>query len=319
MTKRTLGNSDLLLTPIGFGCWALGGGDWQAGWGSQDDNDSVAAIHRALELGINWIDTAPSYGLGRSEEVVGRALSEWKGARPYLFTKCSVVWNEKRELSISLKAASVRKELERSLQRIGTDVIDLYQIHWPVEVIEEIEEGWAELAKLKTEGKIRWIGVSNFNLEQLRQVQKIAPVTSLQPPYSLIRRKIETEILPWCSGENVGVIAYSPMASGLLTGAMTRERAAALPANDWRSRDAEFKDPKLTLNLALVERLRGVGQRHGRSPGEIAIAWALRNPAVTGAIVGARRAGQVDGFIHGGDVILSPGEIAEIEGDSITA
>jgi aryl-alcohol dehydrogenase-like predicted oxidoreductase len=314
MNKRLLGNSDLLITPIGFGAWALGGGDWQAGWGDQDDADSVGAVHRAIELGINWIDTAPSYGLGKSEEVVGRALAECKGARPYIFTKCSVPWNEKRELFGSLKAASVRRELEGSLQRLGVDVIDLYQIHWPVAAMEENEEGWAEVAKLKQEGKVRWIGVSNFSLDLLERAQKIAPITSLQPPYSLLRREIEAEILPWCGRHNVGVIAYSPMASGLLTGAMSRERAAALPANDWRGRNPEFTEPKLTRNLALVERLRDVGRRHGRSPGEIAIAWTLRNPVVTGAIVGTRRAAQVDGFIHGGDVVLSPDEIAEIEG-----
>jgi len=314
MEKRLLGNSDLLITRIGFGAWALGGGDWSAGWGDQDDSDSVAAVHRALELGINWIDTAPSYGLGHSESVVGKALAGWKGAKPYLFTKCSVPWNEKRELSGSLKAASVRKELEGSLRRLDVEVIDLYQIHWPVKSTEENEEGWAELAKLKQEGKVRWIGVSNYSLEQLRSARAMAPITSLQPPYSLIRREIEAEILPYCEQENIGVIAYSPMASGLLTGAMTRERAAALPANDWRSRNPEFKEPKLTPNLALVERLKTVGQRHGCSPGEMAIAWTLRKPVVTAAIVGARNAGQVDGFIRGADIELTAEEIGQIEG-----
>lgn len=313
MNTRQLGNSDLNITRIGFGAWAIGGGDWQFGWGHQDDADSIAAIHRALELGINWIDTAAVYGLGHSEEVVAKALAAWPGQRPYIFTKCVRVWNEKREISTSLKAGSIRQECDNSLRRLRVDTIDLYQIHWPGGDPAETEEGWAELANLQKKGKVRWIGVCNFNVEQLRLARAIAPVTSLQPPYSLIRRDIERETLPDCQQNGVGVIVYSPMGSGLLTGAMTRERAAALPASDWRSRNPEFKEPKLSQNLALVDRLRAVAKRHGCSPGEVAIAWTLRHPAVTGAIVGARNAKQVDGVIRGAELQLTATEISEIE------
>ncbi len=304
----------MAITPIGFGAWAIGGGDWQFGWGDQDEKDSIAAIHRALELGINWIDTAAVYGLGHSEEVVRKALAGWKGAKPYVFTKCGMVWNEKREVGYSLKAASIRREIEASLRRLQVEAVDLYQIHWSADEMAETEEGWTELAKLQEEGKVRWIGVSNFSLEELRHAQAIAPITSLQPPYSLIKRDIEAEILPHCEKENIGVIAYSPMASGLLTGVMTRERVSALPENDWRSRNPEFKEPKLSQNLALVERLKKVGKQHGRSAGEVAIAWALRKPVVTGAIVGARNAKQVDGIVGAAGLSLSAAEIAEIEG-----
>ena len=314
MKTRKLGNSDLNITLIGFGAWAIGGGNWEFGWGQQDDADSIAAIHRALELGINWIDTAAVYGLGHSEEVVAKALAQWGGRRPYIFTKCGMVWDDKRQVGYSLKAASIRKECENSLRRLGVDAIDLYQIHWSADDLAETEEGWAELANLQKAGKVRWIGVCNFNLEELRRAQAIAPITSLQPPYSLIRRDIEPEILPWCQPNGVGVIAYSPMASGLLTGAMTRERAAALPAEDWRSRNPEFKEPKLSQNLALVDRLRAVGKRHGCSPGEVAIAWTLRHPAVTGAIVGARNAKQVEAVVGGAELRLTTAEITEIEG-----
>ncbi len=314
MKTRQLGNSDLNITRIGFGAWAIGGGDWQFGWGHQDDADSVAAIHRALELGINWIDTAAVYGLGHSEEVVARALAAWPGQRPYIFTKCARVWNEKREIATSLKAESIRQECENSLRRLRVDTIDLYQIHWPAGDSAETEEGWTELANLQRQGKVRWIGVCNFNLEQLRLARAIAPVTSLQPPYSLIRRDIEREILPYCQQNNIGVIAYSPMGSGLLTGAMTRDRAGALPASDWRSRSPEFKEPKLSQNLALVDRLRAVAKRHGGNPGEVAIAWTLRHPAVTGAIVGARNAKQVDGVIRSAELQLAAAEVSEIEG-----
>jgi len=313
METRTLGNSDLNITRIGFGAWAIGGGDWQFGWGNQADADSVAAIHRALELGINWIDTAAVYGLGHSEEVVAKALADWSGQRPYVFTKCARVWNDKREIATSLKAGSIRRECEHSLRRLGVDAIDLYQIHWPAGDPAETEEGWTELANLQKQGKVRWIGVSNFNVEQLRRSRSVAPITSLQPPYSLIRRDVEAEILPWCRQHGVGVIAYAPMASGLLTGAMTRERAAALPPDDWRSRNPEFKEPKLSQNLAVVDRLCAVGKRHGRSPGEVAIAWTLRHPAVTAAIVGARNAKQVDGVVGGAELQLTATEVGEIE------
>ncbi len=313
MDTRPLGNSDLRITSIGFGAWAIGGGEWQYGWGAQDDNASVAAIHRALELGINWIDTAAVYGLGHSEEVVARALTEWSGERPYIFTKCGMVWNDQRQIDYSLREASIRRECEHSLRRLKVDAIDLYQIHWPADDLAETEEGWRTLAALQQEGKVRWIGASNFSREELEHAQAIAPVTSLQPPYSLIKRDIESEQLLWCAQNGVGVIVYSPMASGLLTGAMTTERAAALPREDWRSKNAEFQPPKLAQNLALAGRLRTVADRHGRTPGEAAIAWTLRHPAVTAAIVGARNAGQVEGIIGGGDWKLTPEEIAEIE------
>lgn len=315
MKKRKLGNSDLEITPIGFGAWAVGG-DWLYGWGAQDDADSIAAIHRALELGVNWIDTAAIYGLGHSEEVVARALASWSGPRPFIFTKCGMVWDENRNIDYSLRADSVRRECDASLRRLGVDRIDLYQIHWSSDDLNETLEGWSTMAELQKEGKLRSIGVSNFSLEELRAAQAIAPITSLQPPYNLIKREVETEILPWCLQNGVGSVAYSPMASGLLTGAMTRERAAALPAADWRARNPEFQEPKLSKNLALVERLKSVGARHGRSPGETAIAWVLRNEAVTGAIVGARSARQVDGIVGAADFRLTPDEIAEIERDT---
>ena len=318
MKTRKLGNSDLAITPIGFGAWAIGGGDWQFGWGAQDDSQSVAAIHRALELGVNWIDTAAAYGLGHSEEIVAKALAGWGGAKPYIFTKCGIIWGDDRKIGFSLRDGSIRRECENSLRRLRVETIDHYQIHWPADHwsadISETEEGWSTLAKLREEGKIRWAGVCNFNLEELKRAQAIAPVTSLQPPYSLIRREIEAEILPWCEKNGVGVIAYSPMASGLLTGAMTRERAAAFPENDWRSRNPEFKEPKLTQNLALVDRLAAVAKAHGRSPGEAAIAWVLRKPVLTGAIVGARNPKQVEGVNGAATLELTPVEIAQIEG-----
>ena len=312
MITRKLGNSDLEITPIGFGAWAVGGA-WQFGWGAQDDADSIAAIHRSLELGVNWIDTAAIYGLGHSEEVVARALKEWKGARPFVFTKCGMIWDAAGKVDYSLREASICREVEASLRRLQTDVIDLYQIHWPADDLEETGEGWTALAALQREGKVRWIGVSNFSVEELAKAQSIAPITSLQPPYSLIKRDVEKEQLPWCQREGVGVIVYSPMASGLLTGAMTRERAASFPEGDWRKNNPEFQEPKLSAHLALVERLRAVGVRHGKSPGETAIAWTLRNPAVTGAIVGGRNAKQVDGIIGGAGFRPAPEEVAEIE------
>jgi aryl-alcohol dehydrogenase-like predicted oxidoreductase len=313
MNTRTLGNSDLAITPIGFGAWAIGGGEWQFGWGSQDDADSIAAIHKALELGVNWIDTAAVYGLGRSEEVVARALKEWPGAKPYVFTKCSMVWNDERKVDYSLKAESIRTECENSLRRLGVDVIDLYQIHWPGDAWEETQEGWETLAALKQEGKVRHIGVSNFSREELEKAHAIAPITSLQPPYSLIRRDIEKEILPFCEEKGIGVIVYSPMASGLLTGAMSRERVAAFPEDDWRRQNAEFQEPKLSHHLALADRLRALAERSGHSAGEAAIAWTLRNPVVTGAIVGARSPKQVEGVVGAGDYRLSLEEVQEIE------
>lgn len=313
MQTRKLGNSDLAITPIGFGAWAVGG-PWKFGWGAQDDDASIAAIHRALELGINWIDTAAVYGLGHSEEVVARALREWSGPRPYVFTKCGMVWNEKREVGYSLRADSIRRECENSLRRLRVDVIDLYQVHWPADDLSETVEGWKALAELQKEGKVRWIGASNFSVEELDTVSAIAPVTSLQPPYSLVKREIESAQLPWCARHNVGVIVYSPMGSGLLTGAMTRERIGRLPADDWRTQNPEFQEPNLSKNLKLVDRLRAVALRHGRTPGEAAIAWTLRDPAVTAAIVGGRSPEQVEGIVGAAGWRLTSDEVAEIMG-----
>jgi aryl-alcohol dehydrogenase-like predicted oxidoreductase len=311
MKTRPLGNSDMSITPIGLGAWAIGG-PWEFGWGEQDDTQSIAAILQALELGINWIDAAAVYGLGHSEEVVARALKEWNGPRPYVFTKCGMIWDAQGKIDYSLKEASIRRECENSLRRLQTDVIDLYQIHWTADAVEETLEGWRTLAALQKEGKVRWIGVSNASVEELEKLREIAPVTSLQPPYSLLKRDVESAQLPWCERNGTGVIVYSPMASGLLTGTMTKERIATLPKTDWRTRNDAFKEPKLSENLQLVERLKKVGARHGRSAGEVAIAWTLRLPAVTGAIVGARSAQQVEGFIGAADLKLTEAEVAEI-------
>ena len=320
METRKLGNSDLKITPVGYGAWAIGGSGWEFAWGPQDDADSVAAIHRALELGVNWIDTAAAYGTGHSEEVVARALKDWRGSRPYVFTKCVLRWDEKGKISKAFSPDSIRRECEDSLRRLQAETINLYQIHWPPDDNgPALEESWQTLAALQKEGKVRWIGVSNFNVAQLKRAEKIAPITSLQPPYSMIRRSIEKEILPHCQQRGIGVIVYAPMASGLLTGAMTRDRAAALPADDFRSRNPEFREPRLSKNLALVERLWQVGARHGRTPGEVAIAWTLRHPAVTGAIVGARNAKQAEGVMRAGDLKLTGEEIAEIEGAAALA
>ena len=308
---RTLGNSDLQLTPIGFGAWAIGGGNWEYTWGPQDDNESIAAIHRALDLGVNWIDTAAIYGLGHSEEVVGRALNTYSGARPLVFTKCSMRWHPDRTIYRSLKADSLREELEGSLRRLGVDVIDLYQIHWP-NPESELEEGWETLAKFRKEGKVRWIGVSNFTVEQMKRIQKIAPVTSLQPPYSMLRRAVEKEVLPFAQANGIGVINYSPMVSGLLTGKMTAERVAALPADDWRRRSPEFNEPRLSRNLKLVELLREIGNSHGVTPGVVAVAWTLHHPAITAAIVGGRSAQQVEGLVPALEFRLGEEEFARI-------
>ena len=312
LKTRQLGNTDMHITPVGFGAWAIGGGDWVYAWGPQDDSESIAAIHHALDKGINWIDTAAGYGLGHSEEVVAQAL-KGMSARPFVFTKCSLPWNERGELIDSLKRDSVRKECEDSLRRLKIDAIDLYQIHWP-RPDEDIEEGWATLAELQNEGKVRWIGVSNFSVAQMKRAAAIAPVNSLQPPYSLIRQEVEKEILPFCLKNNIGVIVYSPMYSGLLTGKMTAERIKNMPADDWRQHDPEFKTPKLERNLRLVDKLSEIGKQHGVEPGVVAIAWTLRNPAVTGAIVGARRPSQVDGIFPSIEFRLSPQETDQLDG-----
>ena len=289
----------------------MGGGGWQFAWGPQYDDESVAAIHAALDHGINWIDTAAVYGLGHSEAVVARALAG-RANRPYVFTKCARAWNEQRQIQKVLKRDSIRRECEASLRRLQVDVIDLYQIHWP-EPDEDIEEGWETMARLKEEGKARWIGVSNFNAAQLERARRIAPVTSLQPPYSAISPEIEDETLPYCQKHGIGVIAYSPMKSGLLTGKMTRERVAAMPEDDFRRRAPAFQEPQLTRNLELAELMKTIGARHGRTAGEVAIAWTLRHPAVTAAIVGMRSAAQVEGVIGALEFRLSPDEIAEID------
>jgi aryl-alcohol dehydrogenase-like predicted oxidoreductase len=314
MQTRQLGNSDLQITPVGYGAWAIGGSGWQFAWGSQNDNDSVAAIHRSLELGVNWIDTAAVYGLGHSEEVVARALKSWPGPRPYVFTKCGLRWDSQGNVRKTLSADSIRDEVEDSLRRLSVEAIDLYQIHWPPDPDSaELEEGWSTLASLQRQGKVRWIGVSNFNVRQLRRAQAIAPVTSLQPRYSLVHREIEDQVLPYCEQVGIGVIVYSPMASGLLTGAMTRERAAKLPADDWRKTHPDFTEPDLSSNLALVDRLQQIARRHNRSAGEVAIAWTLHHPVVTGAIVGARNARQAEGVMCAGDLRLTDEEVTEIE------
>jgi aryl-alcohol dehydrogenase-like predicted oxidoreductase len=308
---KKLGNSDLNITPLGIGAWAMGGADWKFSWGDQDDADSVGAIRAAIDAGFNWIDTAAVYGLGHSEEVVGEAL-RGLSKRPLVFTKCERNWDENRQIFPSLKAASIRQECENSLRRLGVDVIDLYQIHWP-EPDADIEEGWTEMARLKEEGKVRWIGVSNFNVEQMKRALKIAPITSLQPPYSLLVRKIEPEILPFVRANGIGVLCYSPMRAGLLTGKMTKERALHLPENDWRSRDADFQEPKLTRNLQLVDLLRRIGVAHGKEPGEVALAWALHNPVITAAIVGLRRADQVHGTSGAMNFRLTSNEVSMLE------
>ena len=308
---KQLGNTDMSLTAIGLGCWALGGGNWIGGWGSQDDNESIATIHKALDLGINWIDTAAVYGLGRSEQVVGRALKSVT-KKPYVFTKCSSIWNEKREVSQSLKADSLRKEVEDSLRRLQLDVIDLYQIHWP-NPDADIEEGWGTLAKLKEEGKVRYIGVSNFSVEQMQRAEKIAPISSLQPPYSLINRNVEKDILPYCLKQNIGVIVYSPMQSGLLTGAMTPDRVKHLPQDDWRRNNPEFNEPRITRNLKLVDLLAQIGKPYNVSPGVVAIAWTLHQPAVTAAIVGGRRPDQVERNMRIMEFRLNENEFQQIE------
>src|SRR5215469_14743956 len=306
MQTRRLGNSDLKITPLGIGAWAMGGAGWAFSWGPQDDEESIGAIHAALDKGINWIDTAAVYGLGHSEEVVAKAV-KGLSQKPYVFTKCERIWGEDRQIRKSLKRDSIFQECENSLKRLQTDVIDLYQVHWP-EPDEDIEEGWAALADLQKQGKVRWIGLSNFNASQLARAQAIAPITSLQPPYSIIQPEIETDILPFCGKHNIGVIVYSPMKSGMLTGAMTRERVENMHPDDFRKRTPNFQEPLLTRNLNLVEKLGEIGNGHGKSPGEVAIAWTLRRPEVTGAIVGMRSPKQVDGIVGAAEFRLSEDE-----------
>jgi aryl-alcohol dehydrogenase-like predicted oxidoreductase len=309
-----LGRTGLEITRVGFGAWAIGGGGWEFGWGPQDDEESIAAVHHALEQGINWIDTAAAYGFGRSERMVGRAL-EGVAARPLVFTKCSLLEGPGRTVAHSLKRDSILREAEASLERLGIDAIDLYQIHWP-NPPEDIEEGWAALAELKQQGLVRHIGVSNFDVDELRRIQQIAPVETLQPQYSLIEREAEREILPFAEREATGVIVYSPMGSGLLTGRMTRERIENLADDDWRKRDERFNEPQLSPNLELVADLAAVAERHDTTPGAVAVAWTLRHPAVDGAIVGFRRPDQVDPILPAANLELTDQDIAEIEGSA---
>ncbi len=308
-----LGTTGMEITRIGFGAWAIGGGGWEFGWGPQEDGQSVTTIQHAIELGVNWIDTAAAYGFGRSEEVVGHALQGVSaGSRPYVFTKCSLLEGPGRKVVHDLKRDSILREVEASLKRLQVDAIDLYQIHWP-NPDPDIEEGWSALAELKQQGLVRHIGVSNFNVEQLGRIAQIAPVETLQPDYSLVAREIETEILPYAARQGIGVIAYSPMGSGILSGGMTRERIADFPDDDWRKSDANFNEPLLSKHLALVDRLRAVGERYRTVPGAVAVAWTLANPAVDGAIVGFRRPDQVDPIMAAADLYLTADDIAEIE------
>ena len=319
MQTRQLGRTDLRITPIGFGAWAIGG-EWRFGWGPQDDAESIAAIRRAVSRGVNWVDTAPAYGLGHSEDVVAAALADIPSSeRPYVFTKCSLVWGPDRVVRHDVTSASIRREVEESLRRLRVEAIDLYQVHWPRWASQaepspgSVAEAWQTLVDLQQQGKVRHIGASNFTVEDLETAEAIGPVGSLQPPYSMLRRAIEADLLPFCEAHGIGVIVYSPMLSGLLTGAMTRERISNLAESDWRRNNKEFQEPRLTANLALVETLRAIGARHGRTPGEVAIAWTLRHPAVTGAIVGGRSARQVDGVVGAMDFRLSEPELGQIE------
>jgi aryl-alcohol dehydrogenase-like predicted oxidoreductase len=315
LQTNPLGTTGLAITRVGFGAWAIGGGGWEFGWGPQDDEASIEAIQRALSLGVNWIDTAAAYGFGRSERVVGHAISGLAQAeRPYVFTKCSLLEGPDRRVAHSLRRDSVLREAHASLERLGVDAIDLYQIHWPIPQ-EDIEEGWSALVELKEQGLVRHIGVSNFDVAQLRRIQEIAPVETLQPEYSLVAREAEDELLGFCEREGIGAIVYSPMGSGLLTGGMTRERVDGLPEDDWRKHDARFQEPQLSRTLAQVERLRAVAERHDTTPGAVAVAWTLRNPAVDGAIVGFRRPDQVEPILAAAGLELDPGDVATIEGE----
>ena len=315
MQTKQLGNSDMQITRLGIGSWAMGGTGYEYAWGPQDDRESIEAIHRSLDFGINWIDTAPGYGKGHSEEIVAQAVNSWAGPRPYIFTKCGLQWDEQSKIHKDLSAESIQRECEDSLRRLQVEVIDLLQIHWPTGDMADIDEAWGVLARLQEAGKVRWIGVSNFDVQQMQRAQAIAPVTSLQPPYSLIRREIEASILPYCLQEGIGVIAYSPMNCGLLTGTMTRDRIQGLPDNDWRKRDPEFLEPNISKNLVIVDRLKTVGARYWRSAGEVAIAWTLYHPAVTGAIVGVRSAKQAEGVMCAGDLELTRDELALLGAD----
>lgn len=310
MRTRRLGNTDLELTAVGLGTWAIGG-PWQYGWGPQDENEAIAAILKAIDLGINWIDTAAIYGCGHSEELVGRALKQTK-VKPIIATKCSLLWNDKREKIGCLKAESIRKECEESLKRLGVEVIDLYQMHWP-DPEKDIEEGWGEMARLQKQGKVRYIGVCNYNTAQLDRVRKIAPVTSLQPPYSMIRRGVEAELLPYCAKNHMGVVTYSPMQRGLLTGKFSKKYLATLAPDDHRLKSSDYQEPEFSATLALVDKLRPIAERNKRTLAQLAIAWVLRRPEVTAAIVGTRKPSQIAETSPASDWVLTKNDIDEIE------
>ena len=311
MRTRRLGKTNLELTVIGFGSWAIGGGGSKISWGPQDDSESIAAIKKALDLGINWIDTAAIYGLGHSEEIVGKAI---KGIskRPIIATKCGLVWDEKKNITNRLKRESIKNEAEASLKRLDVDVIDLYQIHWPIPD-EDIEEGWEAMAQLVKEGKVRYIGVSNFNVSQMKRAQSIYPIASLQPPYSMLKRDVEEDIFPFCRQNSIGIVVYSPMQKGLLTGKITRERVANFPEDDHRRNDPDFNEPLISFNLELVDKLVPIARKHNKTLAQLAIAWVLRRPEVTSAIVGARRPDQIAETVLAGDWILPQEDIDNIE------
>jgi aryl-alcohol dehydrogenase-like predicted oxidoreductase len=311
MKKAKLGNSQLQITKVGLGTWAIGG-PWEFGWGPQDDNDSIKAVLESLETGVNWLDTAPIYGCGHSEEIIGKTLKQ-TSQKPFIATKCSLVWNEKREKISCLKTKSILAECDASLKRLGAEVIDLYQMHWP-EPDEDLEEGYEAMAKCVKAGKVRYLGASNFTVEQMKRVMNTHPLTSLQPPYSMFRRDIENEFLPFCAKNNIGVIVYSPLHKGMLTGKFTAESVTALPADDVRQKSADFQMPKLEVNLKYIEKLKTIAKRNGYTVAQLAIAWALRRPEVTAAIVGARRGGQIKETAPAADITLSADDINEIEG-----
>lgn len=315
LNKRPLGDSGLEITRVGFGAWAVGGGGWSFGWGPQDDEASIAAIRRALEHGINWIDTAAIYGLGHSEEVVRRAVSDISPSdRPYIFTKCGLIADPARPFEPAqnnLRPESIRRELEGSLKRLGVERIDLYQCHWP-DRTTPVEDSWGEMVRLVEEGKVRAAGVSNFDVGLLQRCERIRHVDSLQPPFSLINRQAAAGVIPWCAAHGTGVIVYSPMHSGLLTDTFTAERVGRLAADDWRGRDPDFQKPNLSRNLALRDALKPVAKRHGTTVAAIAVAWTLNWPGVSGAIVGARSAAQVDGWIQAGEISLTSADLDEI-------
>ncbi|MFB3917230.1 MAG: aldo/keto reductase [Terriglobales bacterium] len=316
LNKRRLGASGLEITTVGFGAWAIGGGGWSFGWGPQDDEASVAAIRRALALGINWIDTAAIYGLGHSEEVVSRALAEVPASeRPLIFTKCGLIANRSRPFDLAqrnLRPGSIRRELEASLKRLGVEQIDLYQFHWPDEIGTPVEDSWGEMVRLIEEGKVRAGGVSNFDVALLERCERIRHVDSLQPPFSPIHRQAAADVIPWCAAHGTGVIAYSPMQSGLLTDSFSAERVSRFAEDDWRRRDPEFRQPNLGRNLALRDALKPIARRHGTTVAAIAVAWTLAWPGVSGSIVGARSASQVDGWIDAGAIELTSEDLEEI-------